>query len=397
MGIQQKYAPNFNKPEVYAFFRTAAVPATYDSPIPMRTNFSLYAGHKKSAGIIAETSPGHPLKQYWTSHEFYQVTESTTLGARQVVGNFDIYVPVEQSFSMEIFSILFIKDGIGDANVQIIKNAFDQYQWPASGDPDAFMRTQLAQNPTISASMFSVEQTHSLIKNTQFVEKTDQKDAILAIYLDKANGYIFPGPNLPAERLGEGGYFSKRHLECNILNTVATDGYSTPAPYPLNQADSTSGTPDEIVNRAAEAEGRALDCGGVFSVHNHRIMKLFEYPEFKVIFRDFEFDIGCGIHIVLTLPVLQIRMSEVDLYAYTREPDNIGSIVVNMIEDCAWMAALSGAVIGVVLGNFVAALAAFKAVFTGCIKNKAGQFIACLIPGLALVDTVIPGQDWHDV
>jgi len=51
----------------------------------------------------------------------------------------------------------------------------------------------------------------------------------------------------------------------------------------------------------------------------------------------------------------------------------------------------------VVMGNFAAALAAFQGIFTQCLEDKFGQFISCMIPGLALIFEVVPADDWHDI
>jgi hypothetical protein len=50
-----------------------------------------------------------------------------------------------------------------------------------------------------------------------------------------------------------------------------------------------------------------------------------------------------------------------------------------------------------VMGNFAAALAAFQGIFTQCLEDKFGQFISCMIPGLALIFEVVPADDWHDI
>jgi hypothetical protein len=133
---------------------------------------------------------------------------------------------------------------------------------------------------------------------------------------------------------------------------------------------------------------------GELTENDWPILTLAAWPEFKVDWRDFTFDIGCGIRIVLTLPVLQIQISGVDLWVYTRYPSS-WTPVRSIIQQCAFEAALCGAVVGVVLLDPVAGLGAFEAYFEGCITDHLTQTIECMVPGLGLVTSV--KNPWHDV
>jgi hypothetical protein len=75
----------------------------------------------------------------------------------------------------------------------------------------------------------------------------------------------------------------------------------------------------------------------------------------------------------------------------------LGDYVVHAVVICIVEAALAGAVVGVALGNFVAALEAFEALFTECLKAKFDQFISCMIPGLELITQVQGDGKWHDI
>ena len=97
---------------------------------------------------------------------------------------------------------------------------------------------------------------------------------------------------------------------------------------------------------------------------------------------------------MLRLPVLQTQMSRIDLWVYTRFPKNLGAWALRLVEKCAFHAALVGAVVGIVLVDFIAALAAFDAVFEDCIVEHFDDTISCMIPGLGLI-TIANG--WSDV
>ena len=198
-------------------------------------------------------------------------------------------------------------------------------------------------------------------------------------------------------RLNEGGYFSQRKFRGRRLKSINLDGVPQQPKDPIHQVDASAGTPDRIITDITNREGAALECDSNFKLQQWKIMTLLHIPEFKLIWRDHSFEIGCGVTVVLTLPVLQTRISELDLYAYARAPSDVGQYIERMIEDCAWKAALAGAVIGIVMANFASALAGFVGAFTDCIETKTADTIKCLIPGLMLMTEVMQGHDWTDV
>ena len=148
--------------------------------------------------------------------------------------------------------------------------------------------------------------------------------------------------------------------------------------------------PQKAIEQVLEREG--IDCEVYFKKQVWKIMNLFQYPEFRTGWHNVRIRLGCT-DIVLTLPVTQMRISEVSFWAYARYPDAVGALVERIITDCLWFAALSATVVGIVVGDFSAALAAFRALFTECLKDKLGQVVDCMTPGIMLVTEVI--DDWH--
>ena len=187
------------------------------------------------------------------------------------------------------------------------------------------------------------------------VPHPEARDALISLYTGGANGAVFDqkGPN---DIHGENGYFHRRKLiargpvKKENVNRIPD---KKPDPHEIE----TSGDPAPIVHDIAKSEGDALRCDDAFDLKQFKIATLLKFPEFKIVWRNVSIEIGC-IRVVLTLPFLQIRISDLDLDAYTRYPRNLGSLVEQAIIDCIWRAALAGAVIGVALGNFGAAIAA---------------------------------------
>ncbi|HRH14197.1 MAG TPA: hypothetical protein PK225_07580 [Azonexus sp.] len=395
MTLLMSYRPDMNSPELIAFAQDPAYPGPWKAPIGVRQGYSLSTTAHKQVGSVSEFAPGKPICIYWARQEWYVVTEGHN--PAQVVGNFDVVVPWHQVVSATVSAFLLIKDSCTGAQRTIIESAFSAYKYPADGDPDSYIAAKLATEPTITRDLFLVDFTHSVEKQGSAVEHPEQRDAILAVYRDQGNGSIKPGPNDKEVRLGDGGYFKQREINARLFRVDSLNSVPAKQQDSRHQIDNPTKPISDIITDIAEAEGNVLDCNRDFDKNEWKILTLFSYPEFKVDWRNFSFEIGCGVWIVVTLPVLQTRTSELNLWAYTRSPKNLGQLVGKVVEACAWRGALSGAVVGVVLGNFIAALQAFRAVFTECLKEKLGQFIQCLIPGLALINQIKPGDDWRDV
>lgn len=395
MSVPLSYTPDLDRPEVYNFLQDNGNPGPWDAPISTKAGYSISSQPKKPVGSFDQITPVVPLQLFWAVQEWYEVIEGKSPG--QVVGGFDIIVPWAQFVKIHISAVLQIKVGIPAPFVQQIELAFSDYQYPRDGDPNDYVVSKLGKNLSISRKMFSLDYTYTLERVGKAVPHEQQKKALLDVYKDRGNGSVVPGPGLAPVGLNENGYFEKREIQARLIDSKAIGKIPTKARDPIHEVDNPNVAPSKVIDAIVEREGNALDCGKDFDKTEWKILTLLEYPEFKVEWRNHSFEIGCGVWIVISLPALQIRTSQLNLWAYTRSPKNLGAFVGHVIETCAWHAALSGAVVGVVLGNFIAALQAFRAVFTECLKDKLGQFIQCMIPGLALITEVKAGNDWQDV
>ncbi len=385
--LQQGFSPNLDRKEVTTFL--ASVAQTWSDQPPRKPGYDLSLMPMKLA------PPSPPLELAYAVSEKYEVVEGRT-GANKgvVVGNFDVVVPVVQRVAMTVASALLVKTTATAAQKQAIEAAFQQYSYPLSGDPDDFIRARMAGDPTITKDLFVVAHTFSLDKGGNAAQRHDEQlNALLAQYDGSAQGSVTEAPGGPPQDIhGEQGYFRKRNLEARHIASKVLDRFPDPNTDQLHQIENP-GT--GAIDKIAKLEGSAIGCNEDYVLKQWKVVTLLSFPEFMVVWRDVSFDIGCGIWVTLTVPALQTRQSDINLYAYARYPQNLGALAEKAILTCMLEAALAGAVVGVVLGNFAAAIAAFRALLTECLKDKFSQFVSCMIPGLMLATE--PSGPWHDV
>ncbi len=105
------------------------------------------------------------------------------------------------------------------------------------------------------------------------------------------------------------------------------------------------------------------------------------WPEFKIEYWYQTIRVGCA-RIRIPVPTIRTRISNLIVFLYYHLPVQVDEAVFAILKACAIRSALTGAVVGIVLGNPAAAIVTFKANFTSCLKD---EFFACLNPGLFLV------------
>lgn len=93
--------------------------------------------------------------------------------------------------------------------------------------------------------------------------------------------------------------------------------------------------------------------------------------------------IGC-VKTKVPHPVLLTRTARIELWAFARA-DNWDPTIENLLRGCLVESALVGTVVGVVLANFAAALAAFQTAFEACIKSRLLQLVVCTLVGLLIL------------
>jgi hypothetical protein len=387
MAIQEEFSPNLDTDEVRQFLLDLKT-TDYDGPIDVKSGY-FASNIRKPAGLpIEERAGGKSLSLFWAVREFYEAVEGNSPG--QVVGNFDVIVPMEEQLAMTVTSVLLIKTGTTADAQKKIEAAFSKYTFPNDGDPTEFARRELA-NAGIGMDAFATTLTYSLRKMKR-IEHDAQRKAALGLYNGTTRGEINEdGHTRPIH--GEEGYFKERKIRCALVRRENV------APVPSKPKDSLHEVDDkrtieQTVDDVTREEGRQLECNMDAPPRTWLIQTLFEWPEFKLITKPFDIVIGC-VRVTLWLPVLQTRTGQSNLYGYTRAPRNTDKAVWGVVEHCFWEAALSAAVVGIASLNFYTALAAFKGIFSKCIYDHLKQLIPCLIPGLILKFETKPGDDWH--
>jgi hypothetical protein len=402
--IQFDFATDLDKDDIYKFLDNTAT-TKWDAPPIVITNYTQStAANPKPVGSIdkypdtaAPPLQGAPIRLWWAVQKRCRVFEGA--GKGQLVGTPKVVIPRSWQVTIQVFAVLFIYNDNTVVTPTIkakIENAFNAFQYPnpQHEGPMEYLQRILSGDPTIKADYFSVVNTFSITKVSGSLKAQDDVDlAARNLYGGQTQGTVWTSPNSHEQLNGPNGFFAKRNIRLVCPEQAEFLGRVPPPEQDPHKVELKQGQNEkDVVQQIAQndAQGQCSE----LTENDWPILTLAVWPEFKVDWRDFSFDIGCGIRIVLTLPVLEIQISGVDLWVYTKYP-NSWSNVFSTIETCAFDAALSGAVVGVVMWDPVAGLAAFTADFGECITNHLLQTIECMIPGLGLVTKVV--TPWHDV
>jgi hypothetical protein len=396
-------------PRTYSFdFKSSAVQdfildgqQDYFEPSNPPTNFLVSGAQPKTVGTIASDVAGRNLLIPSCTVETYNVIDQNLQhGTGAIVGSFRINIPEEQPVTLTVYADLFVRGDAPPAATAAIIAAFNAFDPLVDGDPDDYMAAKLRapENINIQPSMFRTNLFGRLIKSGASIQHTEEKTRKLEPYLSQGSGSVWALENghiVEHPFHGDPGYLVGRKLTAVLVSSIKVLNIpAEPAsPYKIvGPAADFNNALDIAANREAE---QTRCSGEEYFVKNWKIATLLTFPEFMIVWRAFDVDLGCGVHVTLSYPVLEIRWSDLTLYAFARYPSDLGNLVEDAIVDCALKSALAGAVIGVAMGNFASAIAAFQALFTRCLQDKFREAIKCMMPGLA-INTEIT-QQWHDI
>jgi hypothetical protein len=93
----------------------------------------------------------------------------------------------------------------------------------------------------------------------------------LTLYEDRASGTITPGPNVPEGRLGDGGYFKKHEIVARFLQREKLAGVPQSVPDSLHEVENPTEPIADVIEKIAEIEADALDCGARYKKKNGRL------------------------------------------------------------------------------------------------------------------------------
>jgi hypothetical protein len=409
--IHFDYAANLDKDDIYTFLADDKemrwkAPAV-DNLI--RQGFELSLITPKPVGII-EKFPndmpgplaGAPLRLFWAVQNRCMILQGggTIPGHRTTPLNLPLYNSWQVTIQISV--VLYVKRPKNDPARKAMEKAFDSFQYPRDGDPLDYLKkewgTITSVDPKITLEEFSCENTFTINKvPNSFDSHRDMAQAMMGLFDGSTKATIHPTGDPTDEPIRS--FFVRRDIKFACLEGPPqyVGRISEPPHDPTHEVTLKPGeTPDKVIKDIADNDlPPNPDKCGEMKEKDWPILTLLVWPEFKIDWRDFSFNIGCGVRIVLTLPVLQTQISGLDLWAYTHFPSNAGTYAENVIKTCAIAAALTGAVLGIATSNFVAALEAFNAAFQLCIVDHLTSTVDCMMPGLGLMKAV--KNPWQDV
>jgi len=260
-----------------------------------------------------------------------------------------------------------------------IKTAFDAYD--PSKNPDPFKYASEHMGTDVKATMFIVRGRFSIQKIGNPTVHHEQNERLKAFYRGVGKDTVYEPKRKSLDQL-----FGEPENSLELSEPTEEDMGRVPKPYvdPAHERElpenATAAQEDNALQDIIDANKLGFHGCEANRKTYRRIAAVFGWPEFRIVWMDVKIKVGC-FWVIFTLPVPQIRFSSLVLFAYVAHEGNLAPYIQQSVEVCIVQSAVSSFVIGVVLNNFAAAMAAYEALFDACISNKA----LCLIPGLALI------------
>jgi hypothetical protein len=319
--------------------------------------------------------------------ELYRLTLKTA-----PVGTLAVEVFLEQTLSFWVEYVLFLKDGLAPEKVERARRLVDEYDSRIAPELSTWIAEQIKDG-------WLKEDEMALLANIH-IEKVDaprevnvtQRDALFRLYGLKNPPIrtridVLPETNFPR-------WAAERNARLELIGTEAIRRNQPQVGREI--AEMKVGNPP---GSTAQAEvGKLLDditrkilpveCHGDFRREELRLLSVFEWPEFKLEWRTITIKMRC-VKIQVKVPWLRVRIAHLIVFIYYHVPKRYDEAIITIVKNCAIRSALAGAVIGVVVGNPAAAVAAFQSFFVDCLREDA---FACVNPGLFLAKEVEPWQ-----
>jgi hypothetical protein len=271
-----------------------------------------------------------------------------------------------------------------DAHLKLVVKLFEDYDAAKHGeDIESWVRNSLPAD--VSDAQFRVETTTSITKSGNSRDgNIAQREAFISLYTRKeprVKSEVVVVPDMPFDQWAAEAEVTirkvgERFLDPNFKPQIAKEIQEV-KPY-TNEGDRVAGVTGLL--DAITAEVIPGDCGKM-NREDIKLLSLAAWPEFKVEWRDERIRIGCAT-VVISIPVLKTRISNLNFYVYFALPQEVGRTVIAIGKTCAIRSALGGAVIGVIVGNPAAALVAFNALFRMCIEREVKR---CINPGILVL------------
>lgn len=321
-------------------------------------------------------SENQKIEHITASVRYYELIKiAAATGKERKLKDLSVQVPVSHELSIGIESVLYIANsGLSANGRKIIEDAYAQFN---GQDPILFIAEKLnspeAKQEGLTTNHFHIALRYTLEQIGSPTPNLDQVDALEKFYRG--------GASIDGDR----EWFGKERIELRYKGEKSGHKFENPKKDPLREQDANGRSDSSILDEVAEKVAGDLNCDDHYTHKSHPVMTVLAWPEFKIEWYAHYIKIGCT-RIKIWLPKLRTRTAEIVLYATVaiakRDADQT---LVQIAGDCAVSSALVGGVVGVVMWNFAAALAAFKVLFEKCIYIKIGQHLTCMVPELVLI------------
>jgi hypothetical protein len=362
MGIDLTQVSDLATDEFYEFLWDANR-TTFDEPAPSApVNFTV-----DLAEYVFGAAP-QVLAVSWAVRETYTITSG---GNGQHIATLEIVVPVAQALRISAVGVLFLRNDVTQEVAAAIRERVKTYD-PTSGiDPLDWAYDGIPAGVKGAFSMFDFRLRSRTEKVGASREFADARNSALQ-------------------------HFQKFYGEAYRVNGPTTELIrDVPERTPhRNERKVTDATSDSEAAKEIDRIVREQNPGNCDGLEEwqERVADLANYSEYMTRWELVDIEI-CGIVFgKMHTNVLYTRNVVLQLWAFAQYPKDPLAVLGDMVKECAKQAATAGIVVGLVLGNFPAALAAFETAFSECMEHKLNKFVPCLIPGIAVMKVEGPWQ-----
>lgn len=362
MGIDLTQVSDLATDEFYDFLWDAKQ-TTFDEPAPAApVNFT--ADQAEYAFGAAPQALGFS----WAVRETYSITSGHN---GQHIATLEVVVPVVQDLRIWSVGVLFFRNDVAQDVASAIRERVRTYD-PTSGiDPLDWAYDGIPAGVKGAFSMFDFRLRSRVEKVGSAREFADARDSALQ-HFQKFYGETY-------------------RLDGPITELIKDIPERIPHRNERKVTDPTSESEAEKEIDMIVREQNPGNCDGL-EKWQERVADLLNYSEYMTRWELVDIEI-CGIVIgKMHASVPYTRNVVLQLWAFAQYPQDPLAVLGDMVKECAKQAATAGIVVGLVLGNFPAALAAFETAFSECMEHKLDRFVPCLIPGIVVMKVEGP---WH--
>ena len=298
--------------------------------------------------------------------------KKTTWQAFEKVGNrprgkFESFQTFSAECTFRVILQMYIAPGVDDATTSLIANIFYNLDMNRLANEGMAYVNELVQDAEAQGAGVD---TYHLILSFQLARKTEKdtevSDSLVGLKAEMSNDYDLR--------------FIEDEFQCGLPD-LGFDGSEI-------EVDDLQDTVkiEKLIEQEIEKEAAKFDCGNL-DYRKHRVGTLFQYPEFKTVWRKKRIKIGRCTFATIYYPQFFTRTRKNVLYASTAIPKSVIAAMEKGAVECLIASASSTALLAIISGGVALPVAAkvFVAAFTNCIKIKFGNIVRCVVPKLSVV------------